>query len=161
MGLWRGQATNAAARPRARSGLLCCALAAVLLAGCEPQLHVQGHVSDPDALAAIAPGVQTRAEVAFLLGTPSAVATFDDRRWYYIARRTETLAFYDTELVEQQVTVIDFDENGVVREVATLTDDQAREIEPVAAESPTRGRSLGLLEQLFGNIGRPVASPGR
>ena len=146
------------ARARGRRVLLGCALAAVLLAGCEPELHVQGHVLDPDALATIEPGVHSRAEVGFLLGTPSAVATFDDRRWYYITRRTETLAFYDPDLIDQQVTVIDFDENGVVTQVASLTGDEVREIDPVDEESPIRGRSLGLLEQLFGNIGRPVAS---
>ena len=146
---------------RGRRVLLGCVLAAALAAGCTPRLHVEGHVYDPDMLAEIEPGVQTRAEVAQLLGTPSAVATFDDRRWYYISRRTETTAFYDPELIEQQITVIDFDENGVVAQVASLTDDEAREIDPVAEESPTRGRTIGLLEQLIGNLGRPVASSGQ
>ena len=143
---------------RGRRVLLGCALAAALLAGCAPRVHVQGHVSDPDALAEIKPGVQTRADVARLLGTPSAVGTFDDARWYYISRRTETTAFHAPELIEQQVTVIAFDENGVVTEVAALAADDARAIEPVKEESPTRGRTFGLFEQLLGNLGRPGAS---
>ena len=136
--------------------LLGCALAAAVLAGCTPQLHNEGHVRNPDALAEIEPGVQTRDEVARLLGTPSVVATFDDRRWYYVSRRTETVAFNAPELIEQQITVIDFDENGVVSQVASISPDEAREIEPVDEESPTRGRSVGVLEQLLGNVGRPI-----
>ena len=141
---------------RARRMVLACTLAAALLAGCTPIVHQQGHIRDTDALAEIKPGVQTREEVARLLGTPSAVGTFDDRRWYYISRRTETTAFYAPELVDQDVTVIAFDESGVVAEVASVSTEEARAIELVEEESPTRGRELGLLEQLFGNIGRPT-----
>ena len=142
---------------RLRRTLLGCALAAALLAGCAPQVHQQGHVADPEALAEIRPGVQTRAEVARLLGTPSTVGTFEDTHWYYITRRAETVAFYAPELVDQNITVIAFDENGVVAEISTVTLDEARAIEFAEQETPTHGRELTLLEQLFGNIGRPVA----
>ena len=138
--------------------VLGCVLAAGLLAGCAPIVHQQGHVRDAEALAQIEPGKQTREEVARMLGSPSAVGTFDDRRWYYISRRTETEAFYAPELVDQSVTVIDFDENGVVMEVASMSIAEARAIEPVEEESPTRGRELSFFEQIFGNIGRPVTT---
>ena len=160
MALRRRQAESIAAPGwgwQVRRALLGCALAAALLAGCEPIVHQQGHVSDPEALAEIEPGVQTREDVARLLGTPSSVGTFDDARWYYISRRTETTAFYEPDLIDQRVTVIAFDENGLVAEVTSLTLADARAIEPVEEESPTRGRELGVFEQLFGNIGRPVA----
>ena len=161
MALRRRQAATIASpsrRRQVRHALLGCALAAVLLAGCEPIVHQQGHVSDPEALAEIKPGVQTREDVARLLGTPSSVGTFDDARWYYISRRTETTAFYAPELVDQSVTVIAFDGTGVVAEVAPLSIEEARAIEPVGEESPTRGRDLSFFEQIFGNIGRPVMS---
>ena len=155
----RGHADFVPARGRgrrARRTVLGCALAAALLAGCAPIVHQQGHVSDPEALAQIKPGVQTRAEVARLLGTPSAVGTFEDRHWYYISRRTETEAFNAPELVDQSIIVIAFDESGVVAEVTSVSTEEARAIDPVGEESPTRGRELGLLEQLLGNIGRPL-----
>lgn len=136
--------------------VLGCVLAAALLAGCAPRAHVQGHVADPEALARIEPGVQSRADVTLLLGTPSAVATFDDKRWYYITRRTEQTAFYDPKLIEQQIIVIAFDEDGTVADLSSLAAEQARAVDPVDAESPTRGSSFGLLEQILGNIGRPL-----
>ena len=161
MELRRGHVKNVVPRTRARRlrrTLLGCALAAALLAGCAPQVHQQGHVRDAEALAEIKPGVQTREEVARLLGTPSAVGTFEDTRWYYITRRAETTAFHAPELVDQNITVIAFDENGVVAEIASLSLDEAREIEFAEQETPTRGRELTLLEQFFGNIGRPAST---
>ena len=109
-------------------------------------------------MAEIRPGVQTRAEVAELLGTPTMVETFGDERWYYITRRTETLAFFDPELIEQKVVVIAFDDRDRVAEVAYLDAAAARNVEPVPGESPVRGRELGILEQLFGNLSRPAVS---
>ena len=160
MELRRGHADNVVPRARAqrlRCTLLGCALAAALLAGCAPQVHQQGHVRDAEALAEIKPGVQTREEVARLLGTPSAVGTFEDTHWYYITRRSETTAFYAPELVDQNITVIAFDENGLVAEITSLSLEEARAIEFAEEETPTRGRELTLLQQLFGNIGRPIA----
>ena len=159
MRLRRRHAVSAAARApgwRGKRALLGCALAAALVAGCTPIVHQQGHVSDSEALAEIKPGVQTRAEVARLLGTPSAVGTFEDQHWYYISRRTETEAFNAPELVDQSVIVIAFDESGVVAEVTSVSTEEARAVVPIDEETATRGRELGLLEQLFGNIGRPA-----
>lgn len=160
MGLRRSHAEILPAHGRSRRirrMVLGCALAAALLAGCTPQVHQQGHVRDPEALAEIKPGVQTRTDVARLLGTPSAVGTFDDQRWYYISRRTETEAFNAPELVDQSVIVIAFDESGVVAEVSSVSTEEARAVVPAEEETATRGRDIGLLEQLFGNIGRPTA----
>jgi outer membrane protein assembly factor BamE (lipoprotein component of BamABCDE complex) len=148
----RARSTRA---PRLRHLALCATLVIASTAACTPRVDVRGHVTDPDALSEIQPGAQTREQVAELLGTPSTIATFDDTRWYYITRRTETVAFSDPELTEQNIVMIEFDETGLVKEVASLDPAEAREIDPVAAESPTRGRSLGLLEQLFGNVGAP------
>ncbi len=127
-----------------------------LMAACAPRVDTRGHVPNPEALATIQAGVQTRADVAELLGSPSVVGTFDDARWYYITRRVESGAFYEEELLEQQIVVIAFDDAGVVSEVASLDPAVAREIDPASAETPTRGRELGFFEQLLGNIGTPA-----
>ena len=144
-------------RVRSRAGRLAWLAVAVAAAGCAPRIDVHGHIGDPDALDGIRPGVQTQDQVAELLGTPTVVATFDDARWYYVTRRTETVAFYDPALLSQRVVVIAFDEGGVVESVDSFAAEEARAIDPVDDETPTRGRSFGFLEQLLGNIGRPAA----
>lgn len=130
---------------------------AVAAAGCAPRIDVHGHIGNPDALDGIQHGVQTQEQVAELLGTPTVVATFDDTRWYYVTRRTETVSFYDPMLIAQRIVVIAFDESGVVESVDSFAAEEARAIDPADDETPTRGRSFGFLEQLFGNIGRPAA----
>jgi outer membrane protein assembly factor BamE (lipoprotein component of BamABCDE complex) len=50
--------------------------------------------------------------------------------------------------------IVKFDINDVVAEVKDLSKEDGREIEIVERETPTGGRKLGLLEQLFGNLGR-------
>ncbi len=147
-----------ASRRRALPLLLGAAALAVALGACAPRIDVRGYTADPDALAEIEPGVQTASQVAALLGTPTVVSTFDERRWYYIMRRTETTSFYTPELAEQQIVAVSFDEDDVVAEVAFLGAEEARAIHPVSVESPVRGRDLSLFQQLFGNIGRPAAS---
>ncbi|NIR45904.1 MAG: outer membrane protein assembly factor BamE, partial [Gemmatimonadetes bacterium] len=62
------------------------------LAACSPTRVTSGNLPDPDKVAQIEPGKQTRAQVAALLGTPSSVSTFDGQAWYYIGKRTERLA---------------------------------------------------------------------
>src|SRR5262245_14177298 len=126
----------------------------VALAGCSPGIDQRGNLLDPDAVLAVQPGVQTKDQVAQLLGTPSTVATFDDKVWYYISKRTETTAFFPSDITDQQVLVVKFNDSNVVEHVQIYGMDDAYEIEPVSRTTPTYGQKLTILQQLFGNIGR-------
>ena len=126
----------------------------VALAACSPRIDQRGNLLDPDAVLAVQPGVQTKGQVAQLLGTPSTVATFDDKTWYYISKRTETTAFFPSDITDQQVLVVKFNDSNVVEKVQIYGMDDAYEIEPVSRTTPTYGQKLTILQQLFGNIGR-------
>jgi outer membrane protein assembly factor BamE (lipoprotein component of BamABCDE complex) len=129
-------------------------LFAVALAACSPRIDQRGNLLDPDSVLTIQPGVQTKDQVAELLGTPSTVGTFDDKSWYYISKRTETTAFFAPDITDQQVVVVKFDDLDVVRKVQFYGMNDAYEIEPVDRVTPTYGQKLTILQQLFGNIGR-------
>jgi len=137
--------------PRLRWLLLA---SAVALAACSPRIDQRGNLLDPDAVLAVKPGVQTKDQVAQLLGTPSTVATFSDKTWYYISKRTETTAFFPSDITDQQVLVIKFDDANIVQKVQIYGMDDAYEIDPVSRTTPTYGQRLTLMQQLFGNIGR-------
>jgi outer membrane protein assembly factor BamE (lipoprotein component of BamABCDE complex) len=107
-----------------------------------------------DVIAGIQPGVTTKTQVSQLLGSPSSIGTFNDHNWYYIGRKTETLAFFAPELTDQQVLVVRFDDAGVVQDFEKRGMETAREVSMNERETPTAGHSLGFFEQLFGNIGR-------
>ncbi len=132
--------------------------AALAIAGCAPEINVRGHVPDPESLALIKPGQQTRDQVLDLLGSPSSMGTFEDTRWYYISRRTEHLAFYEPEVTEAQVVVVEFDTAGFVKQVVHLPSEDIREIDLVERETLTKGRKLGFLQQILGNVGLRAVS---
>ena len=127
---------------------------AALLSACVPNTVQRGNLPDPELLSHIQPGSQTRNQVADMLGSPSSVATFGDEVWYYISSQTKTIAFYEPEVIDQKIVAIAFDGDGRVKNVRTYGLEDAQEIEPVARTTPTGGREITVLEQLFGNLGR-------
>ncbi len=127
---------------------------AVFLGACATTVDHRGYVPDQETIERVRAGVDDRDSVTQMLGSPSSVATFDDRTWYYVSKRTERVAFFNEKVVDQRVLAVAFDEEGVVSEIRQYTLEDGRIIDPVTRETPTLGRELNLLEQLFGNIGR-------
>lgn len=136
-----------------RTAFLVAAIAA-LLSACSGNIRVHGNMPEPETVAEIRTGAYGRDDVAQLLGSPSAVSTFEDARWYYIGQKTKQLAFLKPDILERRVLVVSFDDNGRVNSTRTFTLEDGRVIDPVSRETPTEGRELTLLQQLFGNIGR-------
>jgi outer membrane protein assembly factor BamE (lipoprotein component of BamABCDE complex) len=83
--------------------------AAAMIAGCAPTVEQRGNLPAADKIAEIRPGATTKDEVVKILGTPSTVGVFNDKSWYYVSRRTKQLAFFDPDVVDQQVYVVRFD----------------------------------------------------
>src|SRR5215471_12042697 len=92
-------------------------LVAIALAGCTANIDQRGNLPQPDRLAEIQPGQTTRDQVVKILGTPSSTSIFDDKTWYYISRKTKQVAFFDKDVLDQQVFVLNFDNRGVVSAV--------------------------------------------
>ena len=124
------------------------------LAACSPQVVQHGHTIDPEALARITPGVTSREQVARLMGSPSALATFEDGRWYYVTQRRENRSFFQSNITEQEVVTISFDDRGIVSDLRKHGIDQAMAVEPDPDSTRTLGNELTIVEQLVGNIGR-------
>lgn len=127
------------------------------MAACTPTLVVQGYVPDEETLATVQQGVDNKDAVVSKLGSPSSVAAFDDDTWIYISKQTENFAFFEPTVIGQDVVAINFDPEGRVEEVRRYTLEDGRLIDPVTRKTPTHGRELGILEQLFGNVGRFTA----
>lgn len=134
--------------------LLLATVAMIALAACEPRVDQRGHVATPGAMEKLQPGQQTRNDVLTLLGSPSTTATFDDETWYYISQRVETTAFLAPDTTDQTVTALKFDNAGVLKDMTTYTLKDGRAIEMVDRKTPTAGKELTIIEQIFGNVGR-------
>lgn len=129
-------------------------ITAALLSACSPNLNSHGNIPDVELVKSIRIGISNRDQVSAMLGTPSAVATFDKEAWYYVGSRTSQIAFWEPDLLERKVLVVRFDKKGVVQQVERLDKQDGRDVQVVDRKTPTRGKELTVLEQLLGNVGK-------
>lgn len=128
-------------------------VAALLLGACAPTVAQRGNVPDPEKLEQLKPG-DSKDKVVQMIGSPSTIGTFSDKRWYYISRKTEKVAFWDPKTVDQQVIEVLFDEQDKVQEVKRLNLADAYDVDPVGRTTPTAGKTITVIDQLLGNIGK-------
>ena len=123
--------------------------------GCSPITDTRGNLPLHEVVETIERGKQNRDQIVALLGSPSTKATFGKQDiWYYIGKKTETLAFFEPKLLERKILVIKFDDQGVVETVASIDASAGKRVELVERVTPTKGKELGILEQIIGNVGR-------
>lgn len=140
--------------------------AATLVAACEPTYTNHGFAPQVVELDELQAGSDTRGSVLRKLGQPSAYSSFDSNNWYYTASRVEHYAFYAPEVIERRVVAVRFDDNGLVREVNRFGIEDGQVIDLITRRTPTYGREVTVLQQIFGNLGRVsadaiTANPGR
>ena len=129
-------------------------LLATALPGCRPTIDQRGNAPDPDDVLALQPGVDDKAKVFQLLGSPSTAGTFDDKTWYYISKKTSRIAFWDPTVLDQEVLMVKFDDTGLVSDMKIYGLEDAHTVTPDPNITPTSGRELTILQQLLGNLGR-------
>jgi len=134
------------------------AITAVALASaCAPVQRYNGYPIDAAAQAPQAPqvGVDTRDTIRQRFGTPSTTPVLDQTAWYYVSEVQSQVAFYTPHITDRRVMVVRF--NGdTVSAVESYGIERGRVVAYDTHTTPTRGRELGVLEQLLGNIGSSV-----
>ncbi len=131
------------------------------MSGCsffEAAPQVRGNRIDADVLKELTPGTSTRADATALLGSPTAKATFDDNQWIYIGALTRPEIARTQAVLSQDVVLLTFNEQGVLRDVKQLNKKDALPVDVVARATPSPGSEASILQQLLGNVGR--FSPG-
>ena len=96
-----------------------------------------------------------------LLGSPSTISTFQDRKWYYIGQKSTQFAFKKPTVLERSILVVTFDGTGYVDGKTVYGLEDGRVIDPVDRITPTEGRELTFLQQLLGNLGRLPGPTGQ
>src|SRR5690606_36205199 len=83
--------------------------------------------------------------------------------WYYITQTREDFAYTRPVTTAQAITAIQFAENGTIASIDTYGLEDAREVRVARGETPTRGRTLSVWEQIFRSLGTVATSqlPGR
>jgi outer membrane protein assembly factor BamE (lipoprotein component of BamABCDE complex) len=135
------------------------ALATLLVAGCATNRVHKGAVIDPQLANSIQPGVDNKASVQKLLGTPTLTGEFSPNNWYYVSRDTNQLAFRNPRVTRQLVLLVRFDQAGNVASVQHSGRELVLNLDPSGRHTPTLGRKKSFFEEIFGNIGS-VSSGG-
>ena len=99
-------------------------------------------------------GSQSREDVVRLVGSPSAVGTFNPNVWYYITEKQENWGPSRPWISEQNVIQITFNEQGRVANIKYYDLKDAQNITMVSRITPTSGKELTVLEQILGNVGK-------
>lgn len=136
-----------------RTTLVAC-VAAFALAGCVSTVEQHGFIPDEGQTIDVKTGEDTKTTVVARLGNPSTVATFDPNVWYYISDTKARRTYHHPRSITRSVTAVRFGEGDVVTEVKTYGLADGKVVDYASRETPTRGRELTIIEQLFGNIGR-------
>lgn len=139
---------------------------ALAVAACSSNIAHRGYLAKPGAFGQVHEGM-AKSEVEGILGSPSTTASvnYQGDSYYYISSTTEQTAFLNAKEVERQVIAIRFDKNEQVASLGQYGLDDGKIVDINSRTTPTKGRELTILQQLFGNIGRPGAGgailPGR
>tara|TARA_B100001123_G_C15172333_1_gene971928 strand:- start:93 stop:455 length:363 start_codon:yes stop_codon:yes gene_type:complete len=112
-----------------------------------------------DLIERLDPGEQNKNQIATILGSPTIIGTFDQDTWYYVTQTTENKFFFKAEIIDQAILALTFNEAGVLVSLEKKSMLDAIRIEPNKNQTPTVGRKLSLIQQLFGNVGRFSNSP--
>lgn len=130
-------------------------LAAVFLTGCDSSYSdLRGFAPAPGAVDKLEVGTQSREDVVRVVGSPSAVATFNPNVWYYISEKQDYWGPSKPWISEQNVIQITFNESGRVATIKYYDLKDAQNITMVARITPTSGKELTVLEQILGNVGK-------
>lgn len=137
-------------------------LLAAALPGCsvvDTPMTQRGNRVDPDQLKELVIGTSKKADVTSLLGSPTARATFDDNRWLYISETTQVRIGRTPGVRAQDVVALTFDQDGTLRGVQKLGQDDGKDISMVSRATPSPGSEASFMQQLLGNVGKFRAGP--
>lgn len=125
-----------------------------LLASCSPIVENRGYIFDEKLLDQIKVNETISNDVMDILGSPSTTSAIDASTWYYIYSKAETVAFYRPTVTDRRVLAVSFDNDNKVNNLKYYGLEEGKIISYVDRTTPTRGRELTVLQQLFGNLGR-------
>jgi len=132
-----------------------------LIAGCTPVVSQRGYLQDLDTEASIDPANDTKTTIQQRLGYPSTEATFTNDAWYYISSVERQVAFFHPTVESRAILAVYFDKNGKVTDLKHYTLDDGHVVAFETRQTPSRGRELTFLQQLFNATpGVPINNTG-
>lgn len=99
----------------------------------------------------------SKEQVRTALGSPSATSTFEGgsgTTYYYISSKLEQKLFFEPKITDRTILAVDFDDQETVTKIAKYGLKDGVIFDFISRKTPTRGKKLTFLQQMFGNIGK-------
>jgi outer membrane protein assembly factor BamE (lipoprotein component of BamABCDE complex) len=124
-----------------------------LVSACGPTIDYRGYVISKNRLSQIDVG-STREDVESTLGSPSTTSTIGGKTYYYISSKVETNLFFAPEVIDRKILAVQFDDTDIVTNIANYGLKDGVIFDFISRKTPTRGKQLTFIQQMFGNIGK-------
>ncbi len=136
-----------------RFGKILAVLCVLVTASCSATFQNHGYVPSEEDVANLVVGVDNRATVDDVIGSPSASGVLSDGDYYYIRSRIRTFGMFRPKVVERQVLAISFDDADTVANIErfSLADGNIVPLTRRVTDSSVVGN--GFLRQILGNFG--------
>lgn len=133
-------------------------LAVVLFAvACSPITRNYGYVPAVDQLAEIEVGRDTRDTVAEKIGAPFNEGLGGAQAWYYVSSTHQTFGPRKPQIVRRDVVAVRFNGAGAVENIERFDVADGQVVRLTARVTDSAVSELGIIRQIFGNIGTPQA----
>lgn len=123
------------------------------LGACSAQFRNHGYIPPEEDLQELVVGIDTRATVEDLVGTPASGGLLEGGDFYYVASTVRTFGPRRPEVVDRQVLAMTFDETGVLQNIERfgLEDGQVVVLQRRVTDSGVT--NTPFLRQLLGALG--------
>lgn len=123
-----------------------------LLQGCGvTRIDRHGHVFTDIDLQQVQTGM-SKDQVRLTLGTPDTTSSLGGDAFYYISSTRRTRPASRPEVIDRKILAVYFDQQQQVTQLANYGLKDGVVFDFIKGETPSRGKQLTALEQLFGNI---------
>jgi len=128
-------------------------LGVVALTACSATYQNHGYVPLEEDLQQLVVGVDTRATVDDVIGTPSVAGMLNEGDYYYVRSRIREYGMYRPEEIERQVLAISFAEDDTIANIErfALADGNIVPLSRRVTDSSVVDN--GFLRQILGNFG--------
>lgn len=127
----------------------CLVTASLALTACSPVVSNRGYLQNLDAEAGVAVGKDNKTTIEKKLGDPSVQAAWGSDAWYYISQKERQIAFFTPTILDRHILAIYFDKEGKVSDMKHYGLEDGHVVAFETRTTPTRGRELTFLQQLF------------
>ncbi len=124
------------------------------VAGCTATYRNHGYIPPEEELQELVVGVDTRASVEDVVGSPTAGGVLEGGNFYYVRSTVKTFGPRRPEVVDRQVLAISFDEAGVLQNIESFGLEDGRVVTLSRRVTDSNISNVSFLRQLLGNIGR-------